>query len=36
MSKLDGLSKTTWLFISSIYEFEWDLLYTDKENKMFR
>ena len=36
MSKLDGLSETTWLFISSIYEFEWDLLYTDKENKMFR
>ena len=36
MSKLDGLSETAWLFISSIYEFGWDLLYTDKENKMFR
>ena len=36
MPKLDRLSEAAWFFISSIYKFRWNLLYTDKENKMFR
>jgi len=34
--ELNGLDKATWLLISSIYRSTWDLLHTDKENKIFR
>ena len=36
MTELKEFSKTAWSFISSIYESEWNSLYTDKENRMFR
>jgi len=34
--EIDGLSKAAWLLISSIHESRWDLLHTDKKNKIFR
>jgi len=36
MTELKEFSKTAWSFISSIYESEWNSLYTNKENRMFR
>jgi len=36
VTKLKGFSEAAWSFISSIYESEWDLLYTDEENKTFK
>jgi len=34
--KLKDFGKAIWNFVSSIYEFGWDLVYTDKNNNLFR
>jgi len=36
VTELKGFSEAAWSFISSIYESEWDSLYTNKENRTFR
>jgi len=33
---LKGFGKAAWSFISSIYKSEWNTLYSDKENRLFR
>ena len=36
VKQLQDFGQTTWKFISSIYEVEWDVLETNKNNRTFR